>query len=668
MGCICSKGINKNEIVAEASSIRESATKSLPRVATPSKKEEDVEANPIAKAASLRCQSKKVKENAVIVPIGSTKRISNGHQRSITVDDRVNDEDLSSRRGNRGLVVEDASDGVSLEHSNAGWPPWLTLVAAEAIKGWLPRRADSFEKLDKIGQGTYSSVYRARDLETGKIVALKKVRFVNMDPESVRFMAREIHILRKLDHPNVIKLEGIVTSRMSSNLYLVFEYMEHDLAGLAATPGIKFTEPQVKCFMRQLLSGLDHCHSCGVLHRDIKGANLLIDSNGNLKIGDFGLASVFNPEKKQPLTSRVVTLWYRPPELLLGATEYDVAIDLWSAGCILAELLFGKPIMPGRTEVEQLHKIFKLCGSPAEDYWKRAKLSQSTIFRPQHPYPRRIAETFRDFPSSALNLLDTLLAIEPDERGTAASALQSEFFTTTPFACDPSSLPKYPPSKEYGARLRDEESRRQREAATKGGVEDGRRETRDSQTKPLQYNGNGVQKRQANNKCTSQKYSPLEDTAAGFPIEPPSGDGYRCAGSTMHPGAYGNLRNKNIKDDRQTIPGRSVSNLKVVNGVELRTQRSYRSQYGDAGDLSNFASRNKATLRCIDRPASTHRKDDGGGKDSAMGYGNKNKRLHYSGPLVPPGGNMDDMLKEHERQIQQAVRKARDKNKTQQYY
>jgi len=97
----------------------------------------------------------------------------------------------------------------------------------------------------QIGQGTYSSVYRARDLETGKIVALKKVRFVNMDPESVRFMAREIHILRRLDHPNVIKLEGIVTSRISCSLYLVFEYMDHDLAGLAATPGTKFTEPQV---------------------------------------------------------------------------------------------------------------------------------------------------------------------------------------------------------------------------------------------------------------------------------------------------------------------------------------------------------------------------------------------------------------------------------------
>lgn len=97
----------------------------------------------------------------------------------------------------------------------------------------------------QIGQGTYSSVYKARDLETGKTVALKKVRFANMDPESVRFMAREIHILRRLDHPNVMKLEGLITSRMSGSLYLVFEYMDHDLAGLASSPKIKFTEPQV---------------------------------------------------------------------------------------------------------------------------------------------------------------------------------------------------------------------------------------------------------------------------------------------------------------------------------------------------------------------------------------------------------------------------------------
>lgn len=108
---------------------------------------------------------------------------------------------------------------------------------------------------------------------------------------------------------------------------------------------------QVKCYMKQLLSGLEHCHNNGVLHRDIKGSNLLIDNDGILKIADFGLATFYDPGLKQPMTSRVVTLWYRPPELLLGATYYGVGVDLWSAGCILAELLAGKPIMPGRTEV-----------------------------------------------------------------------------------------------------------------------------------------------------------------------------------------------------------------------------------------------------------------------------------------------------------------------------
>ncbi|TQE12897.1 hypothetical protein C1H46_001543 [Malus baccata] len=125
-----------------------------------------------------------------------------------------------------------------------GWPSWLLAVAGDAIQGWTPRRANTFEKLAKIGQGTYSNVYKARDLISGKIVALKKVRFDNLEPESVKFMAREINVLRKLDHPNVIKLEGLVTSRMSCSLYLVFEYMEHDLSGLAASSGVKFTEPQ----------------------------------------------------------------------------------------------------------------------------------------------------------------------------------------------------------------------------------------------------------------------------------------------------------------------------------------------------------------------------------------------------------------------------------------
>ncbi|KAK8671084.1 hypothetical protein V6N13_037692 [Hibiscus sabdariffa] len=415
------------------------------------------------------------------------------------------------------------------EQVAAGWPSWLSNVAGEAINGWTPRRADSFEKIDKIGQGTYSNVYKARDTLTGKIVALKKVRFDNLEPESVKFMAREIKILRRLDHPNVIKLEGLVTSRMSCSLYLVFEYMVHDLAGLAASPAIKFTESQVKCYMHQLLSGLEHCHHRHVLHRDIKGSNLLIDNSGVLKIADFGLASFFDPNHKQPMTSRVVTLWYRPPELLLGATDYGIGVDLWSAGCILAELLAGRPIMPGRTEVEQLHKIFKLCGSPSDEYWKKSKLPHATIFKPQQSYKRCIAETFKDFPPSSLPLIDTLLAIDPIERLTATAALNSEFFTTKPYACDPSSLPKYPPCKEMDAKLRDEEARRLRAAgrANADGVKKARPRDRAVRAIPApeanaELQANLDRRRlitHANAKSKSEKFPPPhQDGTLGYPL------------------------------------------------------------------------------------------------------------------------------------------------------
>ncbi|KAI3686346.1 hypothetical protein L1987_80021 [Smallanthus sonchifolius] len=414
--------------------------------------------------------------------------------------------------------------------TSQGWPSWLCDVAGDAIKDWTPRRANSFEKIDKIGQGTYSNVYKARDLITGKIVALKKVRFDNLEPESVKFMAREILILKKLNHPNIIKLQGLVTSRMSCSLYLVFEYMEHDLSGLAAVQGVKFTESQVKCYIKQLLSGLEHCHDNGVLHRDIKGSNLLIDNDGILKIADFGLASFFNPQHKQPMTSRVVTLWYRPPELLLGATYYGVGVDLWSAGCILAELLAGKPILPGRTEVEQLHKIFKLCGSPSEEYWKKYRLPNATLFKPQHPYKRCLAETFKDFPPSSLPLLENLLAIDPKDRGSATSALNSNFFTTEPYACEPSELPKYPPSKEIDVKLREEEARRQRGLSGKSHAADGNRRTRlrerVSRAVPAPEANAEIQSNldrrravtEATAKSKSEKFPPPhQDAALGYP-------------------------------------------------------------------------------------------------------------------------------------------------------
>ncbi|KAK6121231.1 hypothetical protein DH2020_045005 [Rehmannia glutinosa] len=487
-----------------------------------------------------------------------------------------------------------------------------------------------------------------------------------------------------------MKLDGLVTSRVSGNLYLVFDYMEHDLAGLAASPVVRFTESQ-------LLRGLEHCHSRGVLHRDIKGSNLLIDNHGNLKIGDFGLATFFRANQKQPLTSRVVTLWYRPPELLLGATDYGVSVDLWSSGCILAELFAGKPIMPGRTEVEQLHKIFKLCGSPSEEYWKTSKLPHATIFKPQQPYRRCVAETFKDFPPSALSLLESLLAFEPERRGSTTSALHSEFFTSKPLPCDPSSLPKYPPSKEYDAKARDEEARRQRAAGGKAsGVESSRKGSKESKAVPapdanaeLQAS---IQKRkgQSNPKSNSEMYNREEDGGSGFPIEPSRG--------SLHNG-HSMLMGTSVNSLDVVDEGRHLNSHRGLDSSgyrELKTQRSFKPQ--TAARLSRFstsvAARGSSQLD-FSRDSSVHshwpqhntryeQMNDGESsnhllgkpdspyknngqvppKETTTGYALKKTRMHYSGPLLPPGGSVEEMLKEHEKQIQIAVRKARDKNKT----
>ncbi|KAL5196035.1 putative serine/threonine-protein kinase [Glycine soja] len=432
----------------------------------------------------------RVEENAVEAQNGEKEKEENGGG-----DDQVRRLKGERKRSKPNPRLSNPTKHLQGEQLAAGWPAWLTAVCGEVLSGWIPRKADTFEKIDKIGQGTYSNVYKAKDTLTGKIVALKKVRFDNLEPESVKFMAREILILLRLDHPNVIKLEGLVTSRMSLSLYLVFDYMVHDLAGLAASPDIKFTEPQVR-----------------------PGSNLLIDNEGILKIADFGLASFFDPNRRQPMTNRVVTLWYRPLELLLGATEYGAAIDLWSVGCILGELLAGKPILPGRTEVEQLHKIYKLCGSPSDEYWKKSKMPNATLFKPREPYKRCIRETFKDFPPSALPLIDTLLAIDPAERKSATNALRSEFFTTEPYACDPSSLPKYPPTKEMDAKRRDDETRRSR-VAGKAHVDGAKKHrTRDRAVKAAPAR-EGNAELQSNIDSKSEKFPPPhEDGQLGFPL------------------------------------------------------------------------------------------------------------------------------------------------------
>ncbi|XP_020575757.1 probable serine/threonine-protein kinase At1g54610 [Phalaenopsis equestris] len=697
MGCFCSKGIEGEKLVNGR------RNESLKRLVTSSEKEEEA----VERDVGVRLSRESIdggrerlipdaKENGinpdpVLLGNGTVKTATTFNKSKKAAvqerwdrhDGRTELVDLVSVSGEaiekqqqqqQNLLISSVKNGTIAEHVAAGWPFWLTKVAGEAVKGWLPRKLDSFSNMEKIGQGTYSTVYKARDLLTGKIVALKKVRFINLDPESVQFMAREIYVLRRLDHPNVIKLEGLVASKMSNSLWLIFQYMEHDLAGLASRPGIKFNLSQVKCFMQQLFNGLNHCHSNGVLHRDIKGANLLINDDGILKIADFGLATFFSDELTHPLTSQVVTLWYQPPKLLLGTQKDGVSVDMWSSGCILAELLSGKPIMPGRTEVEQLHMIFKLCGSPSEEYWRKSRLPHATIFKPQHPYKSNIHQEFRHFPSPAVALLERLLAVDPADRGTSYSALTSEFFTVEPFACDPSSLPKFPPSKELDSKkLRDVEAGRQREATKKGnGLESGRKLLKNPNGMPILDANAELQLLNENFRSKSVKHRPREDASMVFVNDHLKGIAEK---GFAHPGGNVLSASKNFKVDSQpAVPELPSSSFSKLKSHVPRNQRSHfingggarfsglsgpleTTKFHDLREGHDQSYHSGAAYQLFNRRSSSHSRDERG-RESTAAYVPKRNRIIYSGPLMPTVDNMDEMLKEHERQIEQAVRKA----------
>ncbi|KAG8093037.1 hypothetical protein GUJ93_ZPchr0012g21072 [Zizania palustris] len=598
---------------------------------------------------------------------------------------------------------------VEAEQVAAGWPSWLSSVAAEAVHGWVPLKADSFEKLEKIGQGTYSSVFRARNLETGRLVALKKVRFDSLEPESVRFMAREILILRRLRHPNVVGLDGLITSRSSSNIYLVFEYMDHDLAGLTSATDLSFSEPQIKCYMRQLLLGLEHCHARGVMHRDIKCANLLVSNAGELKVADFGLANLFTPSSSAtgagaaPLTSRVVTLWYRPPELLLGATAYEPSVDLWSAGCVFAEMHARRPILQGRTEVEQIHKIFKLCGSPADDYWRRARMSHAAVFRPQQPYESRLRDTFRSMPDASFRLLSTLLSVEPSARGTASSALASECFKTEPYACEPSSLPKYAPNKEMDAKFREDSRRRGNSGRNHGGGEAARRISRshksmvDTTAAASQRHGHGhvhaeeslpradggsaeaslfvdlqpvpviASKRHEDPPPVSRSYQDDEPHLANHltlsgPVQLTASTGFAWA-KKPRPDA---TTATTTKRSCSKVP-RTNSNGVHAAGTRTTTTASYEvekqevmKQWAQVADAfsSSEAYNNNMFREPLAAAAATTTTTKQLKSKKHKGGGAKVDRLGFSGPLLTQPRRIDELLHNHEQQIRRAGRRS----------
>ncbi|XP_048599348.1 probable serine/threonine-protein kinase At1g54610 [Brassica napus] len=585
----------------------------------------------------------------------SSKRLSDHHQ----IDKEPEAQAVVPQELRKNLSVAAAPKDTELKQVvSAGWPTWLVSVAGEALVDWAPRRASTFEKLEKIGQGTYSSVYRARDLTHDKIVALKKVRFDLNDIESVKFMAREIIVMRRLDHPNVLKLEGLITAPVSSSLYLVFDYMDHDLVGLSSLPGVKFTEPQVKCYMRQLLSGLEHCHSRGVLHRDIKGSNLLIDGNGVLKIADFGLATFFDPKARTvALTSHVVTLWYRPPELLLGASHYGVGVDLWSTGCILGELYAGKPILPGKTEVEQLHKIFKLCGSPTESYWRKHNLPSSAGFRTAIPYRRKLSEMYKDFPESVLLLLETLLSIDPDHRSSASSALQSEYFKTKPLACDPSCLPKYPPSKEIDAKLRDEEKRQRPEKQERQDSQ-GRRSHERKAIPPIRANHSlsmSMDKPYLDLKSRNESFKSFkEERTSHVPVP-----------------EYPNMQTRNNQSgERVSYSGPLMSNRNVAKSTMYVKENAPPPRYPPSRVNPRVLSGSVSSKALLDQPVMNQRRRDRRAYTRAdtmdsrhmtipidpSWYNPSDSKIYTSGPLLEQPSRVDQMLEEHDRQLQEFSR------------
>lgn len=310
-------------------------------------------------------------------------------------------------------------------------PPAMSAIAAE-LRGEEEDAEvfDRFQIVEKLGQGTYGQVYKALSRATGEPLALKKIRIVYEEGEGVPGTAiREVSLLKECDHPNVIKLHEVFSN--ASALYLVFEFLDMDLRIYMKRFGA-FADPKtLRTSACQCFSGIEYCHSHRVLHRDLKPQNVLIDVvKLRLKLADFGLARAFSVPLKA-YTHEVVTLWYRAPEILLGQSKYANPIDIWSLGCITAEMASAQALFPGDSEIDTIFKMFRVLGTPTEEVWPG--VSQLRDFKQEFPkwHDTHLVDVRAAGPSlgdAGVELVQECLRFNPVERPSARRLLQHSFF------------------------------------------------------------------------------------------------------------------------------------------------------------------------------------------------------------------------------------------------
>ncbi|KAL6636200.1 kinase-like domain-containing protein [Neocallimastix sp. 'constans'] len=298
-------------------------------------------------------------------------------------------------------------------------------------------------KICQIGEGSYGKVYKAENKVNGEFVALKKMKLESEKEGFPLTAMREIKLLQSLHHPNIVQLLEIMIEKDS--YYIISEYMEHDLTGVLNNKLVNYNISQIKCLSLQLLDGLKYLHSKGILHRDLKGSNLLLNNKGQLKLTDFGLARDTHARVRSlDYTNRVITLWYRPPELLLGSTKYGSEVDMWSAGCIILEFFLRKAAFRGENELSQLDIIWNTCGTPTSENWPTVTENPWYSFlKPKDFIPRKLRSKYENvLTKEALNLIDNFLKLNPKSRPSAVEAMNSPFFINEePLPCQPENLP-----------------------------------------------------------------------------------------------------------------------------------------------------------------------------------------------------------------------------------